>query len=500
MRICLLTVFLCSIEMLGGSISSHLSENSQFSVQVWADAKRKPVVSVFKTEKDGRTLFWSTSFQMAGDYPERSTPYFQSRVSNDGKTVVLFDYGILDTADFVWTLSQDGTKASFTPETVFSRLSIPLNARNGLYCLWPAALSFLIESENEKQFCFWIPKANRWTAINLKTSSIGTPSPPLLRILESRALSLSRHLVEESFPNRPERLALAVRDRAFSVLGIPPALGEFRKTCDISEAFSFLAVQRLPQDRKFLEKLLQAEINPETHCAVRLFPGPLFFAIQYARESGDQLLTIWDNKPEQFGGKVFGMGGFAMSEAPACNYLGNVLAGIYLPYPVPSKAGKIWLYLIPDKIAPTEWTFSKAVVKIACETENRRYVPSASGAEAILVHVGALTPGRYRAKAIWDRRPPFADLASKLPMTPEAGDFESMESNPFEIAAGRTTTILDLRCTYRIGTTDQYYAADQEWIEQNPLSGTVDIKAYMDQRQFPKLPGCVRYMSSPEHE
>jgi hypothetical protein len=405
---------------------------------------------------------------------------------------------MLENADFVWTISQDGSKASFTRETVFSRLLIPLNARNGLYCLWPAALSFLVESENEKQFCFWIPKANQWAAINLRTFSIEHPSLPLLHILENRALSSSRRLVQEYFPSSPKRLASALKDRAFTILGVAPVRAQARLTFDGYEAFSFLAVQRIPQDRKFLEQLVQAEMGSETHCTVRLFPGPLFFNDNYVRKFGDELLSIWDGKLEQFGGKVFAMGGFQMSEAPACNYLGAVLAGIYLPYPIPAKAGKIWLYLIPDNLPQANWSSSKAVVRIACETEQRRYVPSAKGSEAILVHVGTVTPGRYRAKAIWDRRPPFADLGSKLPMTPQDGDFESIESSPFEVPAGETTKILNLSCTKRIGAIDQYYAADQEWLRQNALSGKVDIKAYMDAGQFPKLPGCTTtFISAP---
>jgi len=255
----------------------------------------------------------------------------------------------------------------------------------------------LVDNEGKTPtLCMWLKWANGWTAWDMATGAKVSPAQDRVKKWNARA--------------RGKALAAA-------------------KTRDYTSAIEFLAWLKVPEDRKVIERFLDDASFDSGSCTQRATsPISYFYGYSLARERADQLLCQWDGLP--------------VPEWGDYRFLGVVEGRVKVSHKRQSGDGFLWVYLLPgEKDAPFEATEKAARHTAYLRSE---YFPGDEFEVRFLIK--GVTPGRYRAAAIWDRvAPPAPDYEWKLP-APGKGDVTSDPSAVFEVKAGQTTRVGVLDC------------------------------------------------------
>jgi hypothetical protein len=227
----------------------------------------------------------------------------------------------------------------------------------------------------------------------------------------------------------------------------------------------FLLARKHPEDKKYIEWLLRVPLPSTEFSTMRTGPDG-WTAGQYSlkRALGDQLLAVWEGKLDRRQVKAPWDSGGLEADGQA-HYLGSISGKVKLPFPVPDKAGAVWVYLIPGEVAPGDWVKNPAVVRIAWDidrftgefSEGLPVFPGLSKlgegkrVDQLKFSFGTLSPGEYKLKAVWDHRPPMTSTTNKDNAIPLPADYESTETGRVRITEGQALTDIILECPNRVG-------------------------------------------------
>lgn len=454
-----------------------LSDNKKFSVEISESQLGKPLLSVFKQDGEQGKLLWSRSLAAKEDEndPNSTNPgmfqQLQRMLTGDGSSVVLKAPYPNSEEPLLRVITQKGGDQSFFMEDLLGALGDSadeqdLQAGNGLG--W---LELLLDSEKPAIYAFWLPRAKRWLALNLEQLELRGATTELNQKFNALGLAKARELAQKDQPDALKEMLKPLKRRASQI--VPGVLTDEDHSGwfdgRMEAAYRFLAAQKKPEDKKYIERMLQAKLNESYGGS---FNGDMTLGLNSReRVLGDQLLALWEGKKNSAGEEEEDEWG----QSGQLHYFGRITGKVFLPFGAPEKAGSLWLYLIPGNVPEGNWAKDTSVLKAAMKV-NRQMPPFAAqqGLESDPIdhasfNFGPVTPGEYRMKAVWDRRAPFAkEEGPESKALPEAGDYESAESKTIKLSAGQNVSDLVLECTNRVGKADEYYAADDLWQAKHP--------------------------------
>lgn len=236
--------------------------------------------------------------------------------------------------------------------------------------------------------------------------------------------------------------------------------------------FHFLTKRRDPRDRPLFEELIARPLvdpSPPGWPANNPLGGQVYYRFLNSgtfvrwggqnsfrsehgtRARGDRLLALFDKNPEAIALEKNN------PQASKLFYLGAIDGTVDFPVPVMRKISTLRIFLAPEKSAGKTWSpevIEKIEGPLSPYSTNIFEMP-----DYVSFQFETVSPGRYMLKAIWDKRPGFADTNQAGP-----GDYESPWV-PIEIAAGGRA-IVSIPCTNRVDGAESYYAADQLALQQ----------------------------------
>jgi hypothetical protein len=314
----------------------------------------------------------------------------------------------------------------------------------------PDANSFLrifeLDSVGSKEiFRIWNPVNDEWQAFNLPEGSTLKPTEAMRAAWneKTRADILVRRANYEKALMQQRLFAKSTRLAAAAKL-LPKKDVETLEDIDCV----FLADRKIPADRKWFQAMLQTKDFP-TSPMQSLFrargSGGLWFEETDAeRRRADATLAIFDGKAKY--NPVEGL----LRAKPYL--LGEVSGRVKLSTPVLSHPGEMRIYLIPAGWEKRAWIDLRETERLGSVLPT---MTPENAKDVVGFTFGSVTPGRFFAKAIWDKRRPFDDRAKAGP-----GDYESALIGPFTLTAGTTLTNIVIECTNRVSGGETYYAAD----------------------------------------
>ncbi len=473
------------------------SQNGRFSVDINSTAPNEIIVAMQRHEGEVTFLSWSKKVPWNGaNAAITAFPWIRRYVSNDGKTVVLYNQQYRNES---WTwVTKDaepvrhfgyGLRQMLGWEVETGAFRSPFMSESGL-------LQFLYEEEGVH--ALWFPTVNKWLTIDLATGGLRRPDsnlaevlttlpmnapktdvwmkPPsedLVRKLNAEATRRSLEAVRRHQPSAIKAMLKPVHEKIGALIPSLKPSGQLRSALlpGAYAGYIFLARHKVPEAESYIRKLLELPFeSSSTYATFR--PNPEFGILSQERLLGDLALRLWnDEKIDASSGPTEP---FARSvNARRQKYLGGVAGRVQLPMVRPdTKPGALWVYLIPAEVKPGAWAKSRDIIPLFGQLDLGAAFVAGPGRfgppqfDAVEYRFETIQPGKYRLKAVWDRRAPLAELGGRA--LPEPGDYESAESEPFTIAAGSSHSGPLLQCTNRVGQAETYYAADDLWKQKNP--------------------------------
>ena len=468
----------------GSRAAGFVSENGKYSVELTqGDNGTEVVVSVSQVEEEARTLQWSrkTEWPVPSGWPASLTGIIAALVSNDGDTVVLRkanDYW--RAAAGVTVLREDGENKLSMAEiaALLESHKAPVREFFTIHPNSTGEIMFDFIWESKGWYCAFDPKAKNWLVIGLKDLKARRADEAEQRVLDQEGRRRALKLVAEHQPGLVKGLLNQLRTKVASLVsdvGNPPnPLIHWRK---VAPAYEVLAAQRHPQDKVWLEKLLNG-VGEDQVQTVGYFvlENTTFLLHSHQRALADGLLREWNGIEEQ---------GLWMEFPPwqtsgGLSFLGAFRGEVRLPVPTSTNSGNLLLYLIPAELQKAEWENRTSVIRMNVPL-HRHTPPGAMMAGAGLEKAGfifsTVAPGEYRLKALWDKRPPHTAVEPGGGASP--GDYESAETEPFMVKAGKVLEGFVLNCTNRVGSAEQFYAEDavrkQQEGERAALAQNVEL-------------------------
>ena len=454
------------------------SENKKFSAEISTAQLDKPLLTVFSHEDEVKRHVWTRSLAAKGE--EEDNDRFQSRmpfqvqsfrtlVSDDGKTVILRARYQQSGMPALRVLTQAGGDKSYELDEIRDLLTADWQDWQA-----PQCLEIFLENEKTPVYAIWFPPEAEWVVLDLGQLTLRKANTATATALDTLALPRAREIARQTRPTGLKKLLQPVMQKAAE--WVPSLMPPNQPQSPFYErgeaAYRFLAHKKNPGDRKLIEELLEAELEK----SVSLSPPFVYVGLtSRERTIADELLAKWDSKdgadtedqdldstPPFFGSKG--------------KKLSNISGQVNLPFGAPTNAGAIWIYLIPGRVSQGKWAGESSVRKVWHDPEDHRRMmgPMMRGEQEpfdqISFFFNTLEPGEYRVKAVWDRRPPNTTPNDKAICVPEAGDYESAESETLKLAAGQNASRVILNCTNRVGQAEEYFAADDLWQKQYPAS------------------------------
>lgn len=472
------------------------SENGRFSADITSIAPNEIIVGIHRHDGDVKTFSWSKKVPWNGaNATITAFPWIKRYISNDGETVILHNQQQSPSRDESWVwVSKTGHPVRYYTHQLNRLLGQTPNPR-AIYLSENRfeLLQFVFDAKGVH--ALWFPSIDKWLTIDLKTGELHLPEsdlaeaittlplntpnnevwtrPPskvLVNVLNAEATRRSLRTVRKHQPAAIKTMLRPVQEKIGEFIS---SLKPFQSQVALSEcypAYLFLARHKVPEGEKYIRKLLEAPFEQKT--AQTLFrPSPEFFITSQERMLGDLALRLWNK--EKIDASTGPTQPYSPSTSTRQKYLGGVAGRIQLPMVRPdTKPGAVWVYLIPSGVKPGAWAKSRDIVPLFCPLDLGAGVPARFGRyiplefDAIDYRFETILPGEYRLKAVWDRRPPFANQEGRA--VPDPGDYESVESEPFIIEAGSSRAGPELECTDRVGQAENYYAADETWKKRKP--------------------------------
>jgi hypothetical protein len=455
------------------------SENKKFSAEISTAQLDKPLLSVFRHEDEVKQHVWTRSLAVKGE--EQDDDNFQSRipfqtdwlrtlVSDDGKTVILRARYLQPDTPALRVLTQAGSDKSYEMDEIRDLLTADWEDWHT-----PQFLEFFLENEKPPVYAMWFAPSAEWVVLDLEQLALRKANAVAATALDALALPRAREIARQYRPTGLKKLLQPVMQKAAEFMPGVISPNQPQSFYERGEAaYRYLAHKKNPADRKLIEELLEAELQKTVNYAPGFGGAPMIHVGLTSRERAlaDELLAEWDGK----------RAAETQEDVPATAFVpnsnGKTLSGISgqvnLPFGAPTNAASIWIYLIPARVSPGKWAGDSSVRKVWHDPQEHRRMmgPIMRGEQEpfdqISFFFNTLEPGEYRVKAVWDRRPPNTTPGDKAICVPEAGDYESAESETLKLAAGQNASGVILNCTNRVGQAAEYFAADDLWQKQYP--------------------------------
>jgi hypothetical protein len=494
--------FHCTFTIHGAVVTTtanQRSENGLFSADISSTAPNEIIVGIHRHDDDVKTFSWSKKVPWNGaNATITAFPWIKRYISNDGETVILHNQQQFRNEWWVW-ISKNGEPVRYYPHDLdrwLGQRSTSINPRYANpYATRPETLQFVFDAKGVH--ALWVPSLDKWLTIDLKTGALNAPAvnlgeaistlplnaprtgvwlkPPsedLVSVLNAEATRRSLAAVRRHQPTAIKTMLRPIQEKLGEfIASLKPSQSQLALS-ECSAAYLFLARHKVPEGEKYIRKLLEMPIEQTPGNTGLTASGPelrfQFSVSSNERMLGDMAWRYWNdiavNVPTV-------NSGYAFDQDRSTHYLGGVRGSVRLPIVRPdTKPGTVWVYLIPAGIKSNEWAKSRSVVTLVCQLDSgpaspRRF-PGQFQFDSFDYRFSTISPGEYRLKAVWDRRPPFAPPEGIA--LPEPGDYESVESAPFTISTNSTAVGLDLLCTNKVGQAETYYAADESWKKLNP--------------------------------
>lgn len=465
------------------------SANKKFSVEISETELNKPLLAVFKHDGDATALLWSRSL-VNKDEPEGIGAFpggggVRKRVSNDGGLVILQAENYFPDDAAIRVLTQKGGDTNITFEELEAALSefqdgSDFSSRTGI----ADALDLFLEDEKPRLFAFWVSSVDKWLAVNLDKGALTVAAGPLAKRLDAAGLLKAREIVRVDQPGAVREMINTLKQKVSEIAPnlVAAPTGPDRREEYTHNAYRFLASRKNSEDKDYIKNLLAEKLSPS-------FGGSsdglsVMGAMSSDRALGDELLAKWEGKAGPAENGEDEESSFEHGTQKKLHYFGGLSGTLYLPFRAPDNSGSLWIYLFPAS-ATRDWAKAEGLVKLSMEL-NRSAMPMF--APAALHHLAfyfdTLTPGEYKLKAVWDKRPPTADANSPEAVAiPSPGDYETSESQVFRVAAGQRIENIALHCTNRVGTAVKFFAEDDAWAAAHPESDSGEDEKEEDYRQ-----------------
>jgi hypothetical protein len=498
-------VFFCTLPVESAvpivlqTVANQRSENGLYSADITSTAPNEIIVGIHRHDGDVKIFSWSKKVPWNGaNATITAFPWIRRYISNDGATVILHNQQFPQES-WMWISRAAPEPVRFYPHD-FDRFlgQSPLQRYANRYGPRPEILQFLFEAQGVH--AIWFAQLDKWLTIDLKTGALKLPEsnladaispspskqlktetwlkPPsedVVALLKSEATRRSLEAVRKHQPAAIKTMLQPLQEKLGEFIPSlkPSVQSRLLSLSESSAGYLFLARHKVPAAEKYIRKLLEMPIDQNfsgSSFGASPNSGFQFMVFSQERQLGDTAWRIWNDievKPN-------------VNFAPPLHldrnshYLGGVRGTLRLPMVRPdTKPGVVWIYLIPAAVRAGDWPDSSDLVKLVCQLEQFGAIfrgrPRGFQFDSFDYSFATITPGEYRLKAVWDRRPPFADANSAASTAiPAPGDYESAESEPFTIAANATLAGPELFCTNRVGQADTYYAADEAWKKLNP--------------------------------
>jgi hypothetical protein len=457
-----------------GAPKEAVSRNAKFSVEVSSTQLDKPLLSVFKKESgDQRVQVWSKSLEEQGELGALMGMQWSDsskRISNDGKVVVLLQEGRASRVAAVRILTQQ-KDAIIEADDLLDVLDA---FEDGFPESEGKCLELLLDSQEPKLFGIWHPISKKWAVIDLESLVARPPNPAEQKGISAAAVPYAREVVRKLHPSGLRKTVSSITQQLANAL---PMLAGLNAAPDegLEElgwtAYRYLAHVKNPEDRVLMEELLSGELQSTSwtmYGAEDSDRPSVASTILTSGERilGDTLLKDWDGR-NQPGRTEFELN--SSDRAHILDRFGGIDGMVALPFGAPPEAGGLFIFLIPASVPLGKWEKSGSVLKAVYTPDTNAF--AADGRARIVGSrfvFDAITPGEYRLKVLWDRRAPFSGTEPDEAVTRSAGDYESSESSAFKLAAGHPVHGVQLFCTNRIGTRQDYLAEDEKIAKEYP--------------------------------
>jgi hypothetical protein len=342
--------------------------------------------------------------------------------------------------------------------------------------------------ENENILRFWSKDADQWVAYSVDREKSVKPTPELLVKWNE---TTRRHILERMARAKNDAMRKKIDSISPSLARVADAAIPATDPNELRQVnYEFLALRRNPADRIWFEQALTRRFDP-TRTQFAMGPGTYFISNgkivtvfmnaggtfrnwsqrddrllneDYEREVADWFLALFDKKIDRNKTRLSPGG-----SGPLYN-LGKVNGAILLPAPILGKQGTMRAYLVPDERAGKTWDPAEIeliTAPLRQVSEDQKDFP-----DEITFAFATVLPGKYKLKAVWDKRPHFTDEHAAGP-----GDYESDWLGPITVKAGDVLNNLHVFCTNRAGAIggEMYYKADeiaraQKWEPKRDLS------------------------------
>lgn len=452
------------------------SANGRFSVQVTEIADSELRLAVFQRDGTSSRLHWSNTLASKED-PDNwpgDIDGFRRWVANDGSVAILWDtHWINRSARVLLAFHRNGREANFSLNQIRNRLGVksPEDTSPG-ETFGEKQLEVFLEDESPPKYAIWDAEAQSWGVLDLATLTLSVAKPEERARLDSIGVAKARGLVRGGVSGWivPGMNQTMVAGATNGGLNFPMLVAQE------GVAYRYLTARRLPEDKPLIYALLK---NPSGSATWSSEGGGLLGpAIKTGFVSpdlalGDELVAAWEGLASTNADSSTLGGAFGSRPPKPLHYLGGVAGNVLLPFEFPNGAGPLRVFLIPDHLEKNAWLNDREVSDISFFTAAHYYDwKDSERPDHAEFYFDAMPPGKYRLKAVWDRRSDKAasGLAGKTP--PGPGDYESAELEPIQIEAGKRMIGIALVCTNRVGEAEAWYAEDAAWAAKHPTAST----------------------------
>lgn len=429
------------------------------------------LVSVFETDGDAKKLFWSRNVPYPG---AQARQFFASiprhiLVSEEGQHVVVRSTRQTGSDDAWLFVSREKEAVRIPLSTFESLIAAKLAADRGFYSPGPVGILNLLQ---KGRYHAWFPGPNKWVSVDLTAPKLNPAIADAETTAELNrwAKDLALRRVQKHQPGALGRLIKPLRAKAAEHLpGFDrPQAQNAGSDDELLASYAFLTVQKEPEAEKYIQGLLAMPM-PEGSPGFYLFDDRSVTVLlrNMDRHLGDRLWDWWNRSTNgQAGLQLDAPNHAQFRDGNKLRYLSEIRGEVKLPFPFPEKAGSVWIYLIPETTPENQWHEAPDVIALCVDVFPGILAPRQAEIEQLHFRLATIAPGKYRLKAVWDRRPPHASRNERV--IPGPGDYESAETAAFQVTAGEIVSARNLECTNRLAGADEYYAADQTWARLAP--------------------------------
>jgi len=272
---------------------------------------------------------------------------------------------------------------------------------------WASMPMFLDQYNGKLYFCLWLLYGQRWLA---------------WEISNGEEVKISDKMVERW----NEKGRLWARKQGI-------------KSKSWASAVQFLGKLKNKEDREIIESLLtNKDFYTWYEQTGRKFLR--YYCWSPKRALAERILAEWDGKPMKNLGR----------SNQEYYYLGTVEGTLKLHLPPNAGDHRLCIYLVPGEVIKENWYDKIPVHRITAYFSKYSFHNHQWPTSNIPFRIQGITPGRYRAKAVWDKAKPHNFGDNYITGPPQKGDYQSVESPLITVKAGEKIENIIIDCTHKV--------------------------------------------------